>query len=148
MTGYGPASVAFVTKQAANARLVDRGTQLDGTVGTVGHGRRQREVDAELANEPVRDFGTAAVAHDRQQLRRRAQKVELDTDRKLAVTACRYRDRAGRFAAGEAMTVEAEWGFMIVTKYGISGWMRPGAGVGTDRPYSWNFEAGIKFVWR
>jgi hypothetical protein len=50
--------------------------------------------------------------------------------------------------SSEAMTVEAEWGFMIVPKYGISGWMRPGAGVGTDRPYSWNFEAGIKFVWR
>jgi hypothetical protein len=50
--------------------------------------------------------------------------------------------------SSEAMTVEAEWGFMIVPKYGISGWMRPGAGVGSDKPYSWNFEAGIKFVWR
>jgi hypothetical protein len=48
----------------------------------------------------------------------------------------------------EAATIEAEWGFMIAPKSGISGWLRPGAGIGTDRPYSWNFEVGLKFVWR
>lgn len=48
----------------------------------------------------------------------------------------------------EMATIEAEWGFMIVPKSGISGYMRPGAGIGDDKPYSWNFETGIKFVWR
>jgi hypothetical protein len=48
----------------------------------------------------------------------------------------------------ELGTVEAEWGFMIEPKQGISGYVRPGAGVGTDRPYDWNLEFGVKFVWR
>ena len=43
---------------------------------------------------------------------------------------------------------EIEWGFMIAPKVGISGWLRPGAGIGADRLYDWNLEAGIKFVWR
>ena len=45
-------------------------------------------------------------------------------------------------------TVEAEWGFMIAPKQGISAYLRPGAGVGADRPYDWNLEFAIKFVWR
>ena len=45
-------------------------------------------------------------------------------------------------------TVEAEWGFMIVPSAGISAYPRPGAGLGSNKPYSWNFEAGLKFVWR
>ena len=45
-------------------------------------------------------------------------------------------------------TVEAEWGFMIAPKQGISGYIRPGAGIGADRPYDWNLEFAVKFVWR
>jgi hypothetical protein len=44
--------------------------------------------------------------------------------------------------------VETEWGFMIAPSVGISGWMRPGLGIGSDKPYDWNLEAGVKFVWR
>jgi hypothetical protein len=44
--------------------------------------------------------------------------------------------------------VEAEWGFMIAPSIGVSGWIRPGVGIGSDRFYDWNLEAGIKFVWR
>jgi len=43
---------------------------------------------------------------------------------------------------------EIEWGFMIAPKVGISGWLRPGFGIGADRLYDWNLEAGVKFVWR
>ena len=45
-------------------------------------------------------------------------------------------------------TVEAEWGFMIAPKQGISAYLRPGAGIGADRPYDWNLEFAVKFVWR
>jgi hypothetical protein len=48
----------------------------------------------------------------------------------------------------ESMTVEVEWGYMIVPQSGISTYLRPGFGVGVDRPYSWNVEIGLKFVWR
>ena len=48
----------------------------------------------------------------------------------------------------EAATIEAEWGFMIAPALGISGYMRPGVGMGTDRPYDWNFEVALKFVWQ
>jgi hypothetical protein len=44
--------------------------------------------------------------------------------------------------------VDAEWGFMIVPQSGISGYVRPGIGVGADRPFNWNFEFALKFVWR
>jgi hypothetical protein len=43
---------------------------------------------------------------------------------------------------------EIEWGFMIAPTVGISGWLRPGFGIGSDRLYDWNLEAGVKFVWR
>ena len=43
---------------------------------------------------------------------------------------------------------EVEWGFMIAPTVGLSGWLRPGVGIGADRFYDWNLEAGIKFVWR
>lgn len=46
------------------------------------------------------------------------------------------------------MLIEVEWGFMIAQSAGASGWIRPGAGLGPDRPYNWNLEAGLKFVWR
>jgi len=48
----------------------------------------------------------------------------------------------------EFLTVEAEWGFIIYYQAGISGYLRPGVGFGEDKPYSWNLEAGLKFVWR
>lgn len=44
--------------------------------------------------------------------------------------------------------VEVEWGYMIAPSVGASTYIRPGAGIGADRPYLWNFEAGLKFVWR
>ena len=46
------------------------------------------------------------------------------------------------------MTVDVEWGFMIVPKSGIAGYVRPGFGIGADRPFNYNFEFAIKFVWR
>ncbi len=48
----------------------------------------------------------------------------------------------------EFATVDAEWGFMIVPKSGISGYLRPGFGVGPDRPFEWNLEVALKFVWQ
>jgi len=42
-----------------------------------------------------------------------------------------------------------EWGFMIARSVGASGWIRPGVGIGGGhRPFKWNIEAGLKFVWR
>ncbi len=46
------------------------------------------------------------------------------------------------------MVVDVEWGFMIVPKSGIAGYVRPGFGIGADRPFNYNFEFAIKFVWR
>lgn len=43
---------------------------------------------------------------------------------------------------------EVEWGTMINPLPGASVYIRPGVGFGGDKPYSWNFEAGLKFVWR
>jgi hypothetical protein len=48
----------------------------------------------------------------------------------------------------EFMTIDAEWGFMIAPKSGVSGYVRPGIGVGADRPFAYNLEFAIKFVWR
>ena len=48
----------------------------------------------------------------------------------------------------EFAQIDFEWGFMIVPKSGISGYIRPGLGVGADRPFNYNFEFAIKFVWR
>ncbi len=45
--------------------------------------------------------------------------------------------------------VDVEWGFMIVPKAGISGYIRPGVGFGGDyRPFNYNLEVAIKFLWR
>jgi len=44
--------------------------------------------------------------------------------------------------------IEVEWGFMIAPAAGVSTYVRPGVGLGADKPYTWNFEAGLKFVWR
>ena len=48
----------------------------------------------------------------------------------------------------EFMTIEAEWGFMIAREVGLSGYVRPGIGIGADRPFAYNLEFAIKFVWR
>ena len=52
----------------------------------------------------------------------------------------------------EANTVpelaELEWGTMIKPGPGASVYLRPGIGIGDDKPYSWNFEIGLKFIWR
>jgi hypothetical protein len=48
----------------------------------------------------------------------------------------------------EFATVDLEWGFMIAPKQGISGYLRPGFGVGADRPFDYNLEFAIKFIWR
>ena len=44
--------------------------------------------------------------------------------------------------------IEVEWGYMISALPGTSVYLRPGVGIGADRPYDWNFEGGLKFVWR
>ncbi len=44
--------------------------------------------------------------------------------------------------------IELEWGYMIKPLPGASVYVRPGVGIGGDRPYDWNFEGGLKFVWR
>jgi hypothetical protein len=51
-------------------------------------------------------------------------------------------------AKAEFMVVDAEWGFMIAPQSGISGYVRPGVGVGADRPFNYNLEFAIKFVWK
>jgi hypothetical protein len=48
----------------------------------------------------------------------------------------------------ESAQIDFEWGFMILPKSGISGYIRPGIGVGADRPFNYNLEFAIKFIWR
>ncbi len=48
----------------------------------------------------------------------------------------------------EFMTIDGEWGFMIARQSGISGYVRPGVGVGSHRPFEYNLEFAVKFVWR
>ena len=48
----------------------------------------------------------------------------------------------------EFMIVDVELGFMVPQLPGSSIWVRPGAGVGSDRPFDWTFEFGFKFIWR
>jgi hypothetical protein len=48
----------------------------------------------------------------------------------------------------EPALIEAEWGYMIAPSAGASTYIRPGVGIGPDKPYTWNFEFGLKFVWR
>jgi hypothetical protein len=44
--------------------------------------------------------------------------------------------------------IDFEWGFMIYPQAGLSGYIRPGLGVGPNRLYNYNLEFAIKFVWR
>jgi hypothetical protein len=48
----------------------------------------------------------------------------------------------------EPALVEVEWGYMIAPSVGASTYVRPGAGLGSDKPYKWNLEFGFKYVWR
>ena len=48
----------------------------------------------------------------------------------------------------EFMIVDVEFGYMIPPLPGASIYLRPGAGVGADRPLDWTFEFGFKFIWR
>jgi hypothetical protein len=48
----------------------------------------------------------------------------------------------------EFMLVDLEFGYMIPPLPGASIYIRPGAGVGEDRPLDWTFEFGFKFIWR
>jgi len=48
----------------------------------------------------------------------------------------------------EFAMIDAEWGFMIFPQAGMSGYIRPGIALGSDRPFNWNLEFAIKFVWR
>ena len=48
----------------------------------------------------------------------------------------------------EYMIVDLEFGYMIPPLPGASIYLRPGAGVGADRPLDWTFEFGFKFIWR
>jgi hypothetical protein len=48
----------------------------------------------------------------------------------------------------EFIQADAEFGYMIVPQYGIAGYIRPGVGIGADRPFDWNFEFAFKMVWR
>ena len=50
--------------------------------------------------------------------------------------------------SAEFMQADAEFGYMIVPQSGIGGYVRPGIAVGADRPFDWNFEFALKFVWR
>ena len=44
--------------------------------------------------------------------------------------------------------VDLEWGYTIPQLRGASIHLRPGFGVGEDRPFDWTFEFGIRFIWR
>jgi hypothetical protein len=48
----------------------------------------------------------------------------------------------------EVATIEVEFGYMIGPLPGASTYVRPGVGFGEGKPYSWNLEVGLKFVWR
>ena len=44
--------------------------------------------------------------------------------------------------------VDVELGFMIPQIKGASVHVRPGVGLGDDRPFDWTFEFGLRFIWR
>ena len=48
----------------------------------------------------------------------------------------------------EIFLVDVEFGFMIPPVPGSSTYLRPGVGIGHDRPFDWSFEVGLKFIWR
>jgi hypothetical protein len=48
----------------------------------------------------------------------------------------------------EFMIVDVEWGYTIPQLRGASIHIRPGVGLGEDKPFDWTFEFGIRFIWR
>ena len=44
--------------------------------------------------------------------------------------------------------VDVEFGYTIPQLPGTSIHVRPGAGIGGDRPFDFTFEFGIRFIWR
>jgi hypothetical protein len=44
--------------------------------------------------------------------------------------------------------VDVEFGYMIPQLPGASIHVRPGAGIGGDRPFDWTFEFGLRYIWR
>ena len=44
--------------------------------------------------------------------------------------------------------VDVEWGYTIPQLRGASIHIRPGFGIGEDRPFDWTFEFGLRFIWR
>ena len=44
--------------------------------------------------------------------------------------------------------VDVEWGYTIPQLRGASIHIRPGVGLGEDKPFDWTFEFGIRFIWR
>ncbi len=48
----------------------------------------------------------------------------------------------------EFMIVDVEFGFMVPNLPGAAVHVRPGVGVGADRPLDWTFEFGFKWIWR
>ena len=48
----------------------------------------------------------------------------------------------------EFIVFDLEWGYTIPQLPGASVHVRPGAGIGGDRPLNWTFEFGLRFIWR
>ena len=48
----------------------------------------------------------------------------------------------------EFMIVDVEFGLMIPQMPGAAIHVRPGVGVGADRPFDWTFEFGFRWIWR
>ena len=44
--------------------------------------------------------------------------------------------------------IDVEFGYMIPQLPGTSLHVRPGFGLGSDRPFNWTFEFGLRFIWR
>ena len=44
--------------------------------------------------------------------------------------------------------IDVEFGYTIPQLPGTSIHVRPGAGLGGDKPFDWSFEFGVRFIWR
>lgn len=44
--------------------------------------------------------------------------------------------------------IDVEWGYTIPQIPGASIHVRPGVGIGEDRPFDWTFEFGLRAIWR
>jgi len=48
----------------------------------------------------------------------------------------------------EIYIVDVEFGYSIPQLPGAAIHIRPGVGIGSDRPFDWTFEFGLRFIWR